>query len=81
MKKFFGFGKKEEKKNEKLQQAQQDMKSYKGQTYNPAQDDGITTESMFKIIDGETGEMVDVREMLGITEEDFKDNPDLLQVL
>jgi hypothetical protein len=81
MKKFFGFGKKEEKKNEKLVQAQQDMKSYKGQAYNPEQDDGITTESMFKIIDGETGELIDVREMLGITEEDFKDNPDLLQVL
>ena len=44
------------------------MKEYKGQKYNPVEDDGITTESMFKIVDGETGERVDVRELLGITE-------------
>ena len=83
MKNFFkGLGKKSEsKKNEKLDQAQQDMKTYKGQKYNPIEDDGITTESMFKIVDGETGERIDVREMLGITEEDFKNNPELLEVL
>lgn len=49
--------------------------------YNPAEDDGITTESMFKVVDGDTGERIDVRELLGLTEEDFRDNPDLLNVL
>lgn len=57
------------------------MQNYKGQAYNPAEDDGITTESMFKVIDGDTGEVIDVRELLGLTEEDFKENPDLLNVL
>ena len=36
---------------------------------------------MFKITDGDTGEKIDVRELLGITEEDFKNNPELLSVL
>jgi len=36
---------------------------------------------MFKVVDGDTGERIDVRELLGLTEEDFKENPDLLQVL
>lgn len=57
------------------------MDTYKGQSYNPAEDDGITTESMFRVVDGDTGERIDVRELLGLTEEDFKENPDLLQVL
>lgn len=57
------------------------MQSYKGQAYNPIEDDGITTESMFKVIDGDTGERIDVRELLGLTEEDFKENPDLLNIL
>ena len=37
------------------------MDQYKGQAYNPAEDDGITTESMFKVVDGDTGESIDVR--------------------
>jgi hypothetical protein len=45
------------------------------------EDDGITTESMFKVVDGDTGEKIDVRELLGITEEDLKNNPDLLNIL
>ena len=57
------------------------MKTYKGQKYNPKEDDGITMESMFMVIDGETGEKVDVRELLGITEEDFHNNPDILDAL
>jgi hypothetical protein len=36
---------------------------------------------MFKVVDGDTGERIDVRELLGLTEEDFKENPDLLQIL
>ena len=36
---------------------------------------------MFKVVDGDTGERIDVRELLGLTEEDFRDNPDLLNVL
>lgn len=36
---------------------------------------------MFKVVDGDTGEKIDVRELLGLTEEDFRDNPELLQVL
>ena len=34
-----------------------------------------------KVVDGDTGESIDVRELLGLTEEDFKENPDLLMVL
>lgn len=36
---------------------------------------------MFKVVDGDTGERIDVRELLGLTEEDFKENPELLKVL
>jgi len=83
MKKLFGFGKKEDDKSKtaKLEKTKQEMLLYKGQTYNPVEDDGITTESMFKVIDGDTGEKIDVRELLGITEEDLKNNPDLLNIL
>ena len=57
------------------------MNYYSGQKYNPVEDDNITTESMFKVINGDTGELMDVREMLGITEEDFKNNPELLNAI
>jgi len=36
---------------------------------------------MFKVINADTGEAMDVRDMLGITEEEFKNNPDLLNAL
>ena len=86
MKKFFGFGKakdapQQKPSNSKLAETKAQMDTYKGQSYNPAEDDGITTESMFRVVDGDTGERIDVRELLGLTEEDFKENPDLLQVL
>lgn len=83
MKKFFGIGKKEDPKAKaaKLEETKKEMQLYKGQAYNPVEDDGITTESMFKVIDGDTGEVIDVRELLGITEDDFKENPDLLNIL
>jgi hypothetical protein len=32
---------------------------------------------LFKVIDKDNGEVVDIRELLGITEEDFKNNPEL----
>ena len=54
-----------------------EMQTYKGQRYNPAEDDGITTESLFKVIDGDTGQAIDVRELLGVTEEEFRSNPEL----
>ena len=57
------------------------MKTYKGQVYNPAEDDGITTESLFSVIDGDTGQAIDVRELLGVTEEEFKANPELVAAL
>ena len=81
MKKFFGFGKKKDVDPKRLQENKQKMAEYKGQPYNPAEDDGITTESLFKVVDGESGERIDVRELLGISEEDFKNNPELLQAL
>lgn len=81
MKNFFGFGKKDKTKEQKKEETKQAMANYKGQTYNPVEDDGITTDTMFKVIDGDTGERIDVRELLGITEEDFKNNPELLNVL
>ena len=58
-----------------------EMDEYRGQRYNPAEDDGITTESLFKVIDGDTGEAIDVRELLGVTEEEFKANPELQAAL
>ena len=84
MKSFFGFGKKytpAPKTSQKLEETKKEMQSYKGQAYNPVEDDGITTESMFKVIDSDTGEKIDVRELLGLTEEDFAENPDLLNVI
>ena len=57
------------------------MSSYRGQKYNPAEDDGITTESLFNVIDADSGQQIDVRELLGLSEEDFKNNPDLLNCL
>jgi hypothetical protein len=45
------------------------------------EDDGITIDSMFKVIDGDTGEKIDVRELLGLTEDDFKENPELLNII
>lgn len=56
---------------------QAEMLNYKGQRYNPAEDDGITTESLFQVIDGDTGMAIDVRELLGVTEEEFRANPEL----
>ena len=57
------------------------MQNYRGQKYNPAEDDGITTESIFKVIDGDTGQAVDVRELLGVTEEEFAADPELQAAL
>ena len=91
MRKFFSFGKKESRdsaasdsksrKSAKLETLKEEMNTYKGQKYNPAEDDSITTESIFKVVDGDTGEMIDVRELLGITEEEFKANPELLNAI
>jgi hypothetical protein len=33
------------------------------------------------VLDADTGKEIDVRELLGLTEEDFKDNPELASVL
>ena len=51
MKKFFGIGKKEDPKAKaaKMEETKKEMQLYKGQAYNPVEDDGITTESMFKV--------------------------------
>ena len=57
------------------------MANYKGQAWNEEQDKNITTESLFKIIDADTGESVDVREILGITAEEFEANPELYSVM
>ena len=86
MKKLFGIGSKKKASttnkstiiNETNKEA---MANYKGQIYNPAEDDGITTESVFKCIDADTGEQIDVRELLGVSEEDFKNNPELVNAL
>ena len=86
MKKLFGFGNKKKASttskstiiNETNKEA---MANYKGQIYNPAEDDGITTESLFKVIDADTGEQVDVRELLGVTAEEFRANPELINAL
>jgi len=85
MKKFFGFGKSKNPSNRdskttsqsKLDDIRGEMEGYKGQKYNPAEDDGITTESLFRVVDGDTGEAIDVRELLGVTEEEFRSNPEL----
>lgn len=90
MKKFFSFGKSKGSSGRdsakttsqsKLDDIRGEMQGYKGQRYNPAEDDGITTESLFKVIDGDTGEAVDVRELLGVTEEEFRSNPELQAAL
>lgn len=81
MKKFFGFGKKKQAPSKQLEESKAKMAEYKGQKYNPAEDDGITTESLFKVVDGSTGERIDVRELLGISEQEFKDNPELAAAL
>ena len=60
MKKLFGFNSKKKASttskstiiNETNKEA---MANYKGQKYNPAEDDGITTESIFKVVDGDSG--------------------------
>lgn len=57
------------------------MENYGGQKPVPEEDDSITTESLFRVKDAATGEWVDVRELLGLTEEDFKDNPDLMDMI
>lgn len=57
------------------------MQNYRGQKYNPAEDDQITTESIFNIIDGDTGKRIDVRELLGVTEEEFAADPELQAAL
>ena len=89
MKKFFSFGSKKSSNRDsqkttsqsKLDDIRGEMTGYKGQRYNPAEDDGITTESLFKVIDGDTGEAIDVRELLGVTEEEFRSNPELQAAL
>ena len=92
MKKFFGLGKSKNKEDAKdkngekqksaaLDSLKQEMKEYKGQIYNPAEDDGITTESLFRVVDGDSGKGYDVRELLGISEEEFKNNPELANAL
>ena len=76
--KLFGFGKKDTPKtSEQLTKAKEEMKSYKGQKFNPAEDENITTQSLFKVIDKDSGEAIDIRELLGISEVDFKNNPEL----
>lgn len=47
----------------------------------PKEDENITTQSLFKVTDKDTGEVLDVRELLGITEEDFRENPELYEVM
>ena len=55
-----------------LADLQAQMQSYKGQRYNPAEDDGITTEGLFSVVDGDSGQAMDVRELLGVTEEELR---------
>ena len=86
MKKLFGFGGKKKaattSKSTIISETNKEaMANYKGQIYNPAEDDGITTESLFKVIDADTGEQIDVRELLGVSEEEFKANPELINAL
>jgi hypothetical protein len=57
------------------------MASYQGQDKTQEINDGITKESLLSIIDKKTGKAMDVREVLGISEEDFKNNPELLEYL
>jgi hypothetical protein len=43
--------------------------------------DELTIESMFKVFDSASGEMVDVRELLNLTEADFENNSNLQNIL
>ena len=72
---------KRESAQKELATLQAEMKTYKGQRYNPAEDDGITTEGLFSVIDADSGQAIDVRELLGVTDEEFKANPELQQAL
>ncbi len=36
---------------------------------------------MFRVYDKEAGEFMDVREIMDFTEEDFKENPQLLNII
>ena len=36
---------------------------------------------MFSVIDADSGQAIDVRELLGVTEEEFKANPELQKAL
>jgi hypothetical protein len=36
---------------------------------------------MFRVFDKDAGAMVDVREIMDFTEEDFKENPELLNII
>jgi hypothetical protein len=43
--------------------------------------DELTIENMFMVYDKKAGAYVDVREIMDITEEDFKENPELLDII
>ncbi len=43
--------------------------------------DELTIENMFRVFDKEAGAMVDIREIMDFTEEDFKENPELLNII
>jgi len=43
--------------------------------------DELTVENMFRVYDKEAGAMVDIREIMDINEEDFKENPELLNII
>jgi Ca2+-binding EF-hand superfamily protein len=43
--------------------------------------DELTVENMFRVFDKEAGAMVDIREIMDINEEDFKENPELLNII
>ena len=43
--------------------------------------DELTIENMFRVFDKDAGAMVDVREIMDFTEEDFKENPELLNII
>ena len=43
--------------------------------------DELTIENMFMVYDKNAGAYVDVREIMDFTEEDFKENPELLDII
>lgn len=43
--------------------------------------DELTVENMFRVFDKEAGAMVDIREIMDVNEEDFKENPELLNII